>query len=345
LRSTYVLGRLRVGLSTFVAALALAACAKLPEPPSPQPELETPHVDALNLEGEPLRLPTLQPLAPQLHWVPATPDEGTLLSIIVVPETKGLPVFEVSATAGGRKLVLTPLWGGGYLGFVAAARSVEEVPVELSVILIDGSRIDQKLALRVTAREFSYTRLRVASRFTAPDRATLERIQGERELVRSTLRSVTDVPLWQGAFVLPLEGPTTSPYGQRRLFNNELRSQHTGLDIDGDTGDRVRASNSGRVVISRDLFFNGQAVFIDHGLGLLTGYFHLSGREVSEGQWVEKGEVIGSVGATGRVTGPHLHWSLYSMGVPLDPLSILELDLASLGVRLAVQPEALPTRP
>lgn len=117
------------------------------------------------------------------------------------------------------------------------------------------------------------------------------------------------------------------------MFNNQLRSQHTGLDIDGDTGDPVVASNSGRVILSRDLFYTGQAVYIDHGLGFMTAYFHLSRRDVSEGQWVEKGEVVGLVGATGRVTGSHLHWSLFVQGVSLDPLSLDALGLEAFGDR------------
>ena len=114
------------------------------------------------------------------------------------------------------------------------------------------------------------------------------------------------------------------------MFNDVMRSQHTGLDIDGDTGDPVVAANSGRVILSRDLFYTGQAVYVDHGLGLITGYYHLSKREVSEGQWVEKGEVVGLVGATGRVTGSHLHWSVFVQGVSLDPLSLSQVGIDQL---------------
>jgi murein DD-endopeptidase MepM/ murein hydrolase activator NlpD len=336
--------RTHVGPVTLAALLA-AACAKVPGPPAPVPELQPPSLVSVDLEEGPPPLIAPQPLAPRLTWTPGLPAEGALVLLTVEPVSKGLPVFQISARAGDVELALTALWGGDYLGLVAAPRSVDEVPVELTVTLIDGTRISQKLALQVARRAFPSTRLRVASRFTSPDPATLERIRSETQLVRSTLQRATLVPLWQGQFILPLEGATTSPYGQRRLFNNELRSQHTGLDIDGDTGDRVRASNSGRVVLSRDLFFNGQAVFIDHGLGIYTGYFHLSKLEVSEGQWVEKGEVVGLVGATGRVTGPHLHWALYLLGVPLDPLSLFELDFAGLGSKLAAQQGEIPYRP
>ncbi len=327
------------GRAAAAALLALAGgalgCAGLPKPPAPGPQPERPPLATQDLEETipPLRAP--RPLAPRLIWLPARPSEGTLVALVIEPPAGGLPVFEAWARAGATDLVLAPLSGGGYLGVLAAPLRTDELPVEVAVTLIDGTRINQSLSLRIAPRDFPATRLRVASRFTAPDEATLIRIRRERELVRSTLRVASETPLWRGAFILPLPGVTTSPFGQRRLFNNELRSQHTGLDIDGDSGDPVYAANSGRVVLSRDLFFNGQAVFIDHGLGFYTGYFHLSERLVSEGGWVEKGTLIGRVGATGRVTGPHLHWGLYVLGSALDPLSLLEPAFADLSERLA----------
>jgi murein DD-endopeptidase MepM/ murein hydrolase activator NlpD len=276
-----------------------------------------------------------------LRWTPGTPGEGTFVALSVMPDRFGLPIFELRGRAGGQEIGLAPLSGGSYLGLVAAPLGHTEVRVEITVTLIDGTRFTQPLTLRIAPRDFAASRLRVDSRFTAPDSATLLRIEHEQELVRATLRTVSAELLWRGSFVAPLVGATTSPYGQRRLFNDEARSRHTGLDIDGKIGDPVLAANSGRVVLSRDLFFNGEAVFIDHGLGLLTGYFHLSEREVSEGQWVEKGELIGRVGATGRVTGPHLHWSLYLQGFALDPSTLLDPAFAQFSERLAAPPAAL----
>lgn len=267
------------------------------------------------------------------------------MALRLEPEPHGVPVFEVTARAGDREVALVNLRGGGYFGLVAVPRATDEVPVDVSVTLVDGTRLAQHLSLRVSRRDFPATRLRVASRYTAPDEATLRRVRIEREWVRTALAVRTEMPLWRGAFIRPLEGVTTSPYGQRRMFNNEVRSQHTGLDIDGDTGDPVVAANSGRVILSRDLFYSGQAVYIDHGLGFITGYFHLSKLEVTEGQWVEKGEVVGLVGATGRVTGSHLHWSVFVQGVSLDPLSLTDLRLDELGDRFFASPPDLHQAP
>lgn len=316
-----------------LAAAVLSACAKIPEPPPPAPELESPPVDTVDLRE---RLPDLDPpapLLPRLIWTPRQPDEGTAVAIVLEPGPRGLPIFEATARAGDREVALVALRGGGYFGLVAAPRASREVSVEVSVTLIDGTRLTDRQVLPVSSRVFPATRLRVASRFTAPDEAILRRVRIEREWVRAALAVRTGTPLWRGSFIRPLEGVTTSPYGQRRMFNNQLRSQHTGLDIDGDTGDPVVASNSGRVILSRDLFYTGQAVYIDHGLGFITAYFHLSRRDASEGQWVEKGEVVGLVGATGRVTGSHLHWSLFVQGVSLDPLSLEALGLEAFSDR------------
>ncbi len=119
----------------------------------------------------------------------------------------------------------------------------------------------------------------------------------------------------------------TAPFGQERLFNGELQSRHTGLDLRGAVGEPVRAAARGRVVIARDLYFSGNGVYLDHGRGVYTGYFHLSRILVEEGEIVEPGQVVGEAGATGRVTGPHLHWSLWVAGEALDASSLLEIVL------------------
>lgn len=340
--STHLTAR---GACLVLAAAICAACAKTPEPPPPLPQPEPPQFDVLDT-SEPL--PDLDPpahLPPRLHWSPREPDEGTAVALRLAPEPRGLPIFEAEARAGDRDVVLVGLRGGGYFGLVAAPRATDEVPVDISVTLIDGTRLSQRLSLRVTPRKFPATRLRVAPRYTAPDEATLRRVRIEREWVRTALAVRTQTPLWRGAFIRPLVGVTTSPYGQRRMFNDVMRSQHTGLDIDGDTGDPVVAANSGRVILSRDLFYTGQAVYVDHGLGLITGYYHLSKREVSEGQWVEKGEVVGLVGATGRVTGSHLHWSVFVQGISLDPLSLSEIGIDQLSDLFFTSPPALAPAP
>lgn len=179
--------------------------------------------------------------------------------------------------------------------------------------------------IHVRPRTYSETQLSVAPRFTSPPAEVLERIERERELVRSTLGTITPEWLIDGNFVRPRNTRITSPFGQKRVFNGELQSRHWGVDLAGEVGTPVRVAGRGRVAIARDLYYAGNAIYVDHGLGVFSGYYHLSQIDVSEGDLVERGQVIGRVGATGRVTGPHLHWSFFAGGERLDASSVLDL--------------------
>lgn len=332
--------RLTITLGIIVAAAAAACAPRVPQAPEPLPPPEVLKVDSVRQE-EPLPpLPAPEPLAPRVRWAPAIPSEGTLVSLIIEERPRSLPLLELWVRAGEEPIRLARLRDGAYLALVPAPIGVREIPLEITTLFVDGARLQERLTLTVDAREFPATRLTVARRYTAPDEATLRRIRREQQRVRSMLSTIGETALWQGPFDRPVEGGTTAPYGQRRMFNGELRSRHTGLDLRGATGDPIRAANSGRVALSDDLFFNGGAVFIDHGLGVYTGYFHMSRRDVEEGEWVERGQVIGRVGATGRVTGPHLHWSLYVLGRSLDPLSLLDPQFIEVADRLPPPPLA-----
>jgi murein DD-endopeptidase MepM/ murein hydrolase activator NlpD len=120
-------------------------------------------------------------------------------------------------------------------------------------------------------------------------------------------------------FIKPVSGVTSSPFGHRRILNDQPRSPHSGLDIAASTGTPVAAPAPGTVTITGEFYFNGNTVFLDHGQGLITMYCHLSEIKVTEGTQIERGEILGLVGATGRVTGPHLHWSVSLNGHRVDP--------------------------
>ena len=124
----------------------------------------------------------------------------------------------------------------------------------------------------------------------------------------------------------PIPGTTSgSNFGHRRVFNGQARDPHSGADLRASTGTPIHAANRGRVVLAKDLFFSGNAVFIDHGLGVYSVYLHLSEIRVVPGQMLEKGELLGLAGATGRVTGPHLHWGVRVQNARIDPFSLLRL--------------------
>jgi len=145
-------------------------------------------------------------------------------------------------------------------------------------------------------------------------------------------RASLDTPrLWQGPFTRPRASRVTSEFGRAREFNGELQSRHLGLDLAGTPGAPVRAPNRGVVALVDQTWYGGNVIYLDHGRGLVTAYLHLSAALVSQGDTVSQGQLIGRVGATGRVTGPHLHWIARYGTLTLDPLSLERLDLSRFG--------------
>jgi murein DD-endopeptidase MepM/ murein hydrolase activator NlpD len=162
-------------------------------------------------------------------------------------------------------------------------------------------------------------------RMVDPLEDDLKRIRLESARQRKQYARFTDRPLELEPFLRPVDGVTSSPFGRRRVLNGQPRSPHSGLDIAAASGTPITAPAPGAVVLTGDLFFNGNTVFLDHGQGLITMYCHLSQINVTEGQEVQRGELIGLVGATGRVTGPHLHWSVSLNGNRVDPVQVMQL--------------------
>jgi len=177
--------------------------------------------------------------------------------------------------------------------------------------------------LVVKPRRFATRRLLVDEAMVNPPAAMLARIQAEAaELGRLWGRSAAE-PLWTGPFVRPVPDEANSIFGTRSIFNGQRRSPHSGTDFLSPAGTPIKAPNGGRVVLARNLYFTGNTLVIDHGLGLLSLFAHLSVFSVQEGDVVSTGQILGNVGATGRVTGPHLHWAVRANGSRVDALSLL----------------------
>ena len=177
--------------------------------------------------------------------------------------------------------------------------------------------------LAVKPRRFPTRTLTVDPAFVTPPPEAAERIEREAKELNDVWSSPAPEKLWQGAFVRPVPQPANSAFGSRSVFNGEPRSQHSGADFRSPAGTPIKAPNSGRVVIAGSRYFSGDTVVIDHGEGLFSLFAHLSVTNVKQGESVKKGDVIGEVGATGRVTGPHLHWAVRLNGARVDPLSLL----------------------
>lgn len=170
--------------------------------------------------------------------------------------------------------------------------------------------------------------LAVDSNFTRPlDAATLARIDNENARAREVGRSAHDrAPMWTASFLRPRTSVITSQFGSGRSFNGRITARHLGVDFRGAVGEPVRAANRGVVVLVDNFFLAGNVVYIDHGAGVVTSYFHLSKTLVSVGDTVKRGQVIGLVGNTGRVTGPHLHWAARYGANTVNPLDLLSIS-------------------
>ena len=191
----------------------------------------------------------------------------------------------------------------------------------------DGRTRTQTQEVVVSAEDFPTTKLEVEPRYVELDPADQARSAREAREIAAIHATVTPARLWDQAFQSPIPGASGGRnFGHRRVFNGQPRAPHSGADLSASLGTPIRASNRGRVVLAKDLFFSGNAVFLDHGLGVYSSYLHLSEIRVAEGEIVERGAVVGLAGATGRVTGPHLHWGARVLDARVDPFSLLSLD-------------------
>ena len=261
---------------------------------------------------------------------PAVPLAGTVAWVAVEPESlpAGEALLGVEGESAGEPLHFAPA-GRGFAALVG-------VPLEggdsLEVLLRlrwHGRTDTTRVAIAVALPELRSEQLRVAPAMASPDSAALARVDRELAQSREVSRRSHDTPrLWSGPFRVPRPSRITSVYGTAREFNGEVTSRHLGTDFTGKTGAPVRAAGRGVVALVADFYLAGHAVYVDHGSGLVTGYFHLSRIDVAEGDTVVAGQPIGGVGRSGRVTGPHLHWIARYGTITVDPMSLVRLAAA-----------------
>ncbi len=268
---------------------------------------------------------------------------GQTAAVSLTPATveAGSPeLIHVAAPAGtalegdwlGRKLQFFPA-RGGHGWYALAGVDVEAAPgyseLRISSIDANGHRGDLSRAVQIHAAHYRTGNLTVAPGFVSPGPEALERIKAESALKDKVFAASATEPLWSASFRAPVTAPPTDSFGTRRIFNGKLASIHKGMDFRAASGTTVRAGNSGTVVLALSLYYEGNCVVIDHGQGLFTLSMHLSRIDVQEGQHVSVGEPLGLSGATGRVTGPHLHWAVRWQGAYLDPAKLLRLNLTA----------------
>jgi murein DD-endopeptidase MepM/ murein hydrolase activator NlpD len=258
--------------------------------------------------------------------VSVTPPSAQPGDVLLLQLTGAPP--DVRVEWDGRPLVLFPA-GSGWAALVGIDLEVRPGPVAWRVTRPSAAKNGGALAagvIAVRARTFPTRHLTLPKEMVDLDAATLARVETERRELRAALGDGIPERLWRGPFRMPVEGgQPTGGFGLRQLINGQPRSPHTGYDWAAPSGTPVLAANAGRAALVTEYFFAGRNVVVDHGLGLFTLYYHLTETRVAAGDLVAAGQVIGTVGATGRVTGPHLHFAVLLGAARVDPEALLRL--------------------
>ncbi len=238
------------------------------------------------------------------------------------------PLRNLRIEAFGREFPAVDEDGGAaWTGLIGI--DLETKPGRYRLILkgedLSGDSVVVQKSLNIIAKKFPTRSLSVDEKYVTPPPETTARIEKERKRVNAVFASVNLEKHWSGPFRIPVPGEVISGFGKRNVYNGKPRSPHSGADFRGAAGTRIRAPNAARVVLADDLYFSGNTIILDHGLGLYSYLAHMSELLVKEGDQVKAGDVIGKVGATGRVTGPHLHWTVRLVGARIDPLSLVQV--------------------
>lgn len=258
---------------------------------------------------------------PEVRIEPAVVTPGTPVRILVsgVP-----PSAQVSGRLLERELVFIPGTDGGRMAFAGVDLDVAPGAYNVQVSAEGGSLLEYVAEIVVTAKEYPTEELKVASRYVEPPAEVSARIARESAALEKLWQTATEERLFDGVTVRPLPEAAGRNFGRRRVFNGQPRSPHSGTDLSASEGTPVPASARGRVALAEDLYFSGNLVVLEHGGGVYTLYAHLSRMDVSAGDMVDAGQTIGLVGATGRVTGAHLHWGARIGAARVDPAALLE---------------------
>jgi murein DD-endopeptidase MepM/ murein hydrolase activator NlpD len=251
-------------------------------------------------------------------------------SLLLADVHSATPLAQVHGEWDSREVTF---WREGQRGDVWRAlvgvdleKAAGDFPLKITAQPPEGEPVNCEANVAVRAGHFPTESLHVEKQFVEPDPEQAKRVEEEGQRLHKIFDTVTPERLWRGRFRVPLNGVTTGGnFGRRRILNGEPRSPHTGVDFPAPTGTPVHASQRGRVVLAEPLFFSGNTVIVDHGLGVYTLYAHLSEISVKPGDLVDPSAVLGKVGATGRVTGPHLHWGLTVNKARVNALQIVKL--------------------
>ena len=248
------------------------------------------------------------------------PGEAVLLTV-----TASRPLVALEGTAFDHPV---SVWQESASSWQALAGiPLETAPVASEITLratsVDGETTTSAVTIAVAAAAFDTRRLKVAEQFVNPPKSMMPRITKESETLAAVFASSPPQRIWRGPFRRPVPGQSTSSFGRLSILNGVSRGRHQGADFRASTGTPVMAPNAGKIALVANHYFSGRTVVIDHGGGLLSLFAHFSRIAVKAGGTVKTGEQLGDAGATGRVTGPHVHWTVRLQGVAIDPLSLI----------------------
>jgi len=244
--------------------------------------------------------------------------------VVVFTATTSRPVAALRARALDRDLATFQLDANRWQSLLGIDLDTKPGTYEVSFEgLSEGRTVTTTTVLAIAPRVFERRLLKVDDAFVNPPQPVVARIMREAAELEQLWTQSGPRRLWNDGFVRPVPGRANSAFGTRSVFNGQARQPHGGADFLSPAGTPVHAPNGGRVVLADDLYFTGNTVVIDHGLGVFSLLAHLSVVNVHDGDVVARDETIGEVGATGRVTGPHLHWAVRMNGARVDPLAVL----------------------
>lgn len=271
------------------------------------------------------------PAPAAVEWdIPAQVSQGRAF-LVQARDREAGTIPEVSVTWRGKTVPMpaTPSEAGGWTASALLAMPLD-ARGDLSLTARCGDE-DATRSVRAAPVPWREDRLTVEPRYVTPPPEALAQIRQDQKKTADILASLRPERRWTLPFFRPVKGGVSAPFGGRRVFNGQPRAPHKGTDMRGPQGTPVRAVAAGTVVLAETQYYSGNVIYVDHGQGVISMYGHLSAFDVKPGDTVERGQVIGRVGATGRVTGPHLHLGLIVQGVAVDAMPLYEWPLKIVG--------------
>ncbi|MUM78876.1 peptidoglycan DD-metalloendopeptidase family protein [Pseudodesulfovibrio sp. F-1] len=259
----------------------------------------------------------------------AAPGQAGVGQPFLVRLTSDQPLDSVSVHWQGKEVVPTiSVWNDRHVALAMLGTDVLNAKTgkeELVVIAsIDGKESTLRRSLQLVPVEYPRQELTLPEKMVTPPAEVLERIRAEREVTRAALETVSPVRMWRLPLERPVGGEESSPYGAQRILNGKPKNPHRGLDFRSPMNNPIKCVADGVVILVGDFYYAGKSIYVDHGNGVISLYFHLEKPMVKEGDTVQRGQVIGLTGMTGRSTGPHLHLSISVLGRLVDPAPLLK---------------------